>query len=252
MQPVYGAKYNYAGTRIRSSACSSQGAYTAPHIIRTNGSLSATGLYRPAQNVTIALAQDGVVNTLNSTMTECPNPTRYSSLTALSARWNTPHFTLSGTLTGTYITETVETGDRPDDISKINPSLSMSVKPWSTASYTSASCIRARSVSPHSTTSITTDSEAAHSVRRKPTNSTSASHGTLPVPGNGLPFCHPRCLLQRCHRQNRGIPHHLRPAHGELRKSACHGTSVTLATSFSPAPGMNLALCRAATHGTRP
>lgn len=59
-----------------------------------------------------------------------PEPTRYSSLTALSARWNTPHFTLSGTLTGTYITETVETGDRPDDISKINPSLSMSVKPW--------------------------------------------------------------------------------------------------------------------------
>ncbi len=124
------AKYNYAWNKDQEFGPQfTGGVYCATHH-QDEWFLSATGLYRPAQNVTIALAQDGVVNTLNSTMTECPNPTRYSSLTALSARWNTTHFTLSGTLTGTYITESVETGDRPDDISKINPSLSMSVKPW--------------------------------------------------------------------------------------------------------------------------
>lgn len=62
-------------------------------------------------------------------MYECPYPTRYSSISALSARWIIPHLTVSGSLVGTYITEKVKIGDAPKDISKLNPSLSLSYKP---------------------------------------------------------------------------------------------------------------------------
>ena len=125
------AKYNYGWNKDTEEGPQFAGNhYEAVHS-QNEYYLTATGLYRPVSNVTVALAQDGVVNTLESTMVGCPNPTRYTSLTALSARWQPSVFTISGSLVGTYITERVESGDRPDDIKRLSPSLSLSVKPVS-------------------------------------------------------------------------------------------------------------------------
>lgn len=125
------AKYNYGWNKDTERGPQfTGGVYEAVHR-QDEYYMSATGLYRPAQGVTVALAQDGTVNTLESTMVGCPDPTRYTSITALSARWQPSVFTFSGTLVGTYITERVKAGDRPRDIKRLCPSVSMNVRPWS-------------------------------------------------------------------------------------------------------------------------
>lgn len=124
------AKYNYGWNKDTEEGPQFTGNhYEAVHK-QNEYYLSATGLYRPAKNVTVALVQDGIMNTLVSTMVGCPDPVRYTSLTALSARWQPSVVTLSGSLVGTYITERVKTGGRPHDIKRLAPSLSVSVKPF--------------------------------------------------------------------------------------------------------------------------
>ncbi len=128
------AKYNYGYNKDSETGPQfSGGIYTATHDQREYF-LSATGLYRPLPNVTVALAQDGVINSLVSTMVDCPNPVRYTSLTALSAEWRPSVLTVAATLVNTYITERVESGDRPHDIKHLSPTVSVSVKPWASES----------------------------------------------------------------------------------------------------------------------
>lgn len=123
-------KYNYGWNKDRETGPQFYGGvYEALH--RQNEYyLSATVLFRPIESLSMALAQDGVVNTLRSTMTGCPDPDRLTSLTALSVRWEKTRFNLSATLTGTYLTERVKRGDCPSDISRLNPSFSFNVRPF--------------------------------------------------------------------------------------------------------------------------
>lgn len=124
-------KYNYGWNRDREFGPQfTGGVYNAVHK-QNEYYLSATGLYRPLSELTVAFAQDGVINTLRSTMVDCPYPDRYTSLSALSMRWQRRLFTVTGTLVGTYITETVKEGEHPDDIKRLSPSLSVNVQPWS-------------------------------------------------------------------------------------------------------------------------
>lgn len=123
------ARYNYGWNKDTEEGPQFTGNHYEALHKQNEYYVSATGLYRPLDNVTVALAQDGVVNTLESTMVGCPDPTRYTSLTALSARWQQSLLTVNGTLVGTYITERVKSGDRPADVKRLAPSLSVSVKP---------------------------------------------------------------------------------------------------------------------------
>lgn len=123
------AKYNYGWNKDEESGPQfDNGLYRAVHH-QDEWYLSATGLFAPTGSLSFALAQDGAINKLTSTMYECPYPTRYSSITALSGRWNIPHLTLSGSLVGTLIKETVKIGNAPDDISRLTPTLSVSYRP---------------------------------------------------------------------------------------------------------------------------
>lgn len=121
-------KYNYGWNKDwEASPQYSGGIYEALH--RQNEYyLSATGLYRPIGEVSLALAQDFFANTLRSTMFECPDPDRFSSITAISARWERSRFNLTATLTGTYITERVKTGESPSDIRHLNPTVGFNLK----------------------------------------------------------------------------------------------------------------------------
>ncbi len=124
------AKYTYGWNKDEETGPQFEnGLYRATHH-QDEWYVSATGLFQPLSGLSVALAQDGAVNKLSSTMYECPYPTRYSSISALSARWKIPHLTLSGSLVTTLITEKVKYGDPPKDISKLNPSLSLSFQPW--------------------------------------------------------------------------------------------------------------------------
>ncbi len=123
-------KYNYSWNRDREFGNQFTGGMYQDVHRQNEAYLSASAVYTPIKALSIALAQDGVINTLRSTMSECPYPTRYTSLTALSARWRKGVLTANGTLVGTYIKEHVKFGDRPKDIKRLSPSLSFSVQPW--------------------------------------------------------------------------------------------------------------------------
>ncbi|MCD7924520.1 MAG: TonB-dependent receptor [Bacteroides sp.] len=92
--------------------------------------LSATLLYHPAKGLDISLAQDGFINTLHTNINDSPNPVRYSSLTALNARYQWGRVKILGTLVGTFITEEVKAGNTPDDRKRLSPTLSVSIQPW--------------------------------------------------------------------------------------------------------------------------
>ena len=92
--------------------------------------LSAAVLYRPVKGLELSLAQDGFINTLHTNINDSPNPVRYSSLTALNARYQWRRIKLSGTLVGTFITEEVKAGNTPDDRKRLSPTLSVSIQPW--------------------------------------------------------------------------------------------------------------------------
>ena len=121
-------KYNYGWNKdYETNPQFSGGVYEAVHR-QHEYYLSATALFQPVKEISIALAQDGFINSLRSTMYDCPDPTRYSSVTALSAKWERQRFNLTGTLTGTLVTENVRKGERPSDIRKLNPTVGINVK----------------------------------------------------------------------------------------------------------------------------
>ena len=86
--------------------------------------------YQPVKGLELSLAQDGFINTLHTNINDSPNPVRYSSLTALNARYQWGRIKLSGTLVGTFITEEVKAGNTPDDRKRLSPTLSVSIQPW--------------------------------------------------------------------------------------------------------------------------
>lgn len=97
--------------------------------------ISATGMYTDNRGLQIALAQDGIINRLRSTLAACPFPTRYTSLTALSARWNHKAITANATLTMTNTKETVEAGEAPEGHSRLNPTVALSIRPVGAAQF---------------------------------------------------------------------------------------------------------------------
>ena len=91
--------------------------------------LSAAMLYQPSKSGIIARA--GWIHQHPSHQYQRqPQPVRYSSLTALNARYQWGRIKLSGTLVGTFITEEVKAGNTPDDRKRLSPTLSVSIQPW--------------------------------------------------------------------------------------------------------------------------
>ena len=123
-------KYNYGWNRDREYGNQFTGGMYQDLHTQHEYYLSASAEYKPLEPLSLALAQDGVVNTLKSTLGECPFPKRYTSLSAFSARWRKGLLTANATLTGTYITENVKQGKAPKDIKRLLPSVSLSVQPW--------------------------------------------------------------------------------------------------------------------------
>lgn len=88
--------------------------------------LSAGGLYTPLKSLSFSLTTDFSVNTLKNNLPDCPFPTRYTSLSVFAAQYKDSRWTATASLLGTYITENVETGTKPDDRKRLSPALSLS------------------------------------------------------------------------------------------------------------------------------
>ena len=124
------AKYNYSWNKYEDIGTEYVGGKQTDTNRQTEYYLSASALYRPAEGWSFSLSQDGFINRLHTNGTNSPEPTRYTSLTALNARYQRNGWKLSGTLVGTYITEEVKAGNTPDDRHRLSPTLSASWQPW--------------------------------------------------------------------------------------------------------------------------
>ena len=91
---------------------------------------SAALLYRPLPQFTFSLAQDGIYNHMSGSLKECPFPTRYTSLTALRARYEQAWLRLDVSLIHTATFEEVEKGDAPDNFRRLSPSVALNLKPF--------------------------------------------------------------------------------------------------------------------------
>ena len=89
---------------------------------------SATLAYTPTANLDFALAQDLAVNCLRTNVEPQPDPRRFTSLSALTARYHDSRLTIGANLVATFINEHVANGSAPDDRKRLSPSLSLSYR----------------------------------------------------------------------------------------------------------------------------
>jgi len=89
--------------------------------------------WQPLPTLGFSLAEDLFHNRLRTNIPiqnneELPDPRRWTSLTALSARFSYQRLRATANLVGTYATETVKTIDPPDDRRRLSPTLSLSYR----------------------------------------------------------------------------------------------------------------------------
>jgi len=94
---------------------------------------SAAISWQPLPTLGFSLAQDLFHNQLKTNIPlynneQTPDPRRWTSLTALSARFRYDRLRATANLVATYATETVKTIEAPDDRRRLSPTLSLSYR----------------------------------------------------------------------------------------------------------------------------
>lgn len=120
------AKFNYAWNRYKDVNNKYQNGVQIDTYTQREYYTSVSGLYTLSDRLSFSLIEDFFVNTLDNTLPECPFPTRYSSLTYLAGQYKDNRLTVTASLLGTYMTERVESGDRPNDRKRLSPAVSAS------------------------------------------------------------------------------------------------------------------------------
>lgn len=120
------AKYNYSWMRHLDVDNKYESGRQDDRYTQKEYYLSISGLYSLADHLSLTVAEDYFINSLDNTIPECPFPKRYTSLTALAIQYKDPRLTATTSLLGTYITENVERGDRPSDRKRLSPAVSLS------------------------------------------------------------------------------------------------------------------------------
>lgn len=123
-------KYNYSWNKYRDEGVQYEGGSITDRYTQHEYYASGTTLYMPIRGLSVSLAQDVAVNTLSSSLPDCPFPVRFTSLTALRLRYQWSRVKLDASLLNTWITESVDAGEAPDDLKRLSPSFSVSYQPW--------------------------------------------------------------------------------------------------------------------------
>lgn len=125
-------KYNYSFNRYLDISDKYAGGFQKDLNTQNEYYLSAGTLYSPIRYFSLSLNTDLSRTMLDNNYLNSPAPKRWTSLTALAARYQTPSFTAIASVLGTYITDQVEYGDRPADRKRLSPAVSLSWRPWAT------------------------------------------------------------------------------------------------------------------------
>ncbi|MCF0165603.1 MAG: TonB-dependent receptor [Bacteroidales bacterium] len=94
--------------------------------------LSAVVRVSPLKGLSISLAQDVAVNTLDANLERFVYPLRVTSLTALAAQYHISFFTATASVLGTYVHDKVKVGEAQGDKWRFTPCISLSFEalPW--------------------------------------------------------------------------------------------------------------------------
>ena len=90
--------------------------------------------WHPVGNLWLSVTEDISYNNLRSNitisdnLTDPPYPTRFTSLTALTARYIWKRLQMNANVVGTFATEEVKAGHKPDDRHRLSPSISLSYR----------------------------------------------------------------------------------------------------------------------------
>ena len=123
-------KYNYSWNKYEDYGVEYQGGKQTNINRQHEFYFSAAVCHQMSSRFQFSVAQDGAINTLHTNGANSPEPTRYTSLTALNARYQHEGLKALGTLVATYITENVKAGNTPEDHKRLSPTLSLSWQPW--------------------------------------------------------------------------------------------------------------------------
>lgn len=124
------AKYNHGWNKYEDEGKEYTEGYYRENHRQDEYYISVAALYQPLEALTLSLAQDGAVNKLRNSLPECLFPTRYTSISALNARYRQGWVTATASLVHTATLEHVETGTAPDNFHRFAPSFSVSLQPW--------------------------------------------------------------------------------------------------------------------------
>lgn len=122
-------KYNYSWNKYKDEGAEYADGYIIDRYTQNEYYTSVSALYTPLNGLHLSAAQDFAVNTLHSNMPECAFPVRFTSLSVIRARYEIKRFKFDASLLNTFITESVEYGNQPDNLKRLSPSASVSYKP---------------------------------------------------------------------------------------------------------------------------
>lgn len=132
------AKYTYGYDRYTDTNVKYEGGVQTDENLQHEYYAQATLLYSPSSAWQFSVAQDGFANTLTSNLPSCPDPIRYTSLTALQAQYRSQRVNLRGILLGTIVSE--HSGRERETTIKsqlstknLTPTLSTSLRPFADA-----------------------------------------------------------------------------------------------------------------------
>lgn len=180
---------------------------------------SATLAYTPTSHLDFALAQDLAVNCLRTNVEPQPNPRRFTSLSALTARYHDSRLTIGANLVATFINEHVANGStrRPQAALALALPLLQAAAPREPLparddqGYLPCAYVHRYVLPAHRQHGSAP--RTRHRIQRR-------AHLEQPAMETPRPAAHPRRLHQPRQRQNRLFPHYLRLAHDQLRQGA--------------------------------
>lgn len=124
------AKYNYAWNKYADWDSKYQDGYTEEQYTQKEYYASGSVRFKPSREWSFSLAQDLFQNELVTTLSDCPDPYRISSLTALAGQYKNERLSATASLLGVYNHEWAlnDTYEIAPDRQHLSPAVSASYK----------------------------------------------------------------------------------------------------------------------------
>ncbi len=121
-------KYNYAWNKYTDEKEYYPDGILRDYYTQQEYYASVSAKYEPVGGLSFVLSQDVFHNTLDASYDNFVYPKRFTSLTALAAKYSKGRFTATASLLGTFITEKLKVGEAAADRSRLSPAVSVSYK----------------------------------------------------------------------------------------------------------------------------